>query len=487
MQHSKYLDKFPVLRLIGETATSLGYESYVIGGFVRDYLLKQKKDQFDIDIVSIGSGIRLAEVVAEKLGISHGLTVYRNFGTAMITHEGVSLEFVGARKESYHHDSRKPVVEEGTLDDDQNRRDFTINAMALALNGEHYGTLLDPFNGQNDLSLKMIRTPLDPAITFSDDPLRMMRAVRFASQLDFDIDPVTFAGIKDNLSRINIVSQERITTELEKIIQCRKPSYGFKLLYHSGLLNIIFAELVDLQGVETVNNVSHKDNFYHTLQVLDNVADKTTDYWIRWAAILHDIAKPRTKKFDQKAGWTFHGHEDLGARMVPKLFRRFKLPLDDRMKLVQKLVKLHLRPIALVDEAVTDSAIRRLLFEAGNDIDKLLLLCKADITSKNQNKVTRYIQNFEKVEQKIVEVEEKDRIRNFQPPVSGEEIMDFYEIGPSRVVGIIKNEIKDAILDGKIRNDRTEALELMKKLASNSDIKNQLERNKSLNVNTLKR
>ena len=486
MQHLEYLDQFPVLKLIGDTATSIGCEAYVVGGFVRDYLIGLKKKQADIDIVSVGSGIALAEKVSEKLGIKKSLTVYRNFGTAMIKHKGTTIEFVGARKESYSRDSRKPAVEEGTLQDDQNRRDFTINAMAIGLHNGGYGTLIDPFDGMSDLARKMIRTPLDPAVTFSDDPLRMMRAIRFATQLNFDIDADTFNAIRDNCDRIKIISQERITAELEKIIMSEKPSYGFKLLYHANLLQIIFPELVDLQGVETVNNISHKDNFYHTLQVLDNVSKRTRDPWIRWAAIFHDIAKPRTKRFDKKAGWTFHGHEDLGAKMVPNLFRKLKLPLDERMKLVQKLVRLHLRPIALVDETVTDSAIRRLLFEAGNDIDKLLLLCKADITSKNQNKVTQYLRNFEKVEMKVAEVEQKDRIRNFQPPVTGEEIMEFLGTGPSRAIGIIKNEIKDAILDGKIRNDRDEALELMKKLGNSDAVKAYLE-NKDLKVNNLKK
>ncbi len=485
IQHNKYLDKFPVLKIIGETAAGAGIEAYVVGGFVRDHLLNLEKEHADIDILAVGSGIGLAEKVAEKLKVKKSLTVYRNFGTALISHQGINIEFVGARKESYSHDSRKPAVEEGTLEDDQHRRDFTINAMAISLNPGSYGNLIDPFNGQDDLAARMIRTPLEPGITFSDDPLRMMRAVRFASQLNFDIDPETFAAVRENATRIRIVSQERITAELEKIIKCNKPSYGFKLLFHGGLLELIFPELVDLQGVETVNNVSHKDNFYHTLQVLDNVAEKTDDIWIRWAAIFHDIAKPRTKRFDAKAGWTFHGHEDLGARMVPNLFRKLKMPLDERMKLVQKLVRLHLRPIALVDEAVTDSAIRRLLFESGDDIDKLLMLCKADITSKNQNKVTQYIRNFEKVERKIAEVEEKDRIRNFQPPLSGEEIMAYFGIGPSRVVGTIKTGIKDAILDGKIKNDKEEALILMKQLGGKPEIRKQLD--EIINVNDIKK
>ena len=480
MLHHKYLDEFPALRQIGKIADKMHMEAYTVGGFVRDYLLKRKRDRFDIDIVAVGSGIGLAEEVALNLRVKKNLVIYRNFGTAMIRHKGISFEFVGARKESYHHDSRKPAVEEGTLEDDQNRRDFTINAIAICLNHKHYGELIDPFNGRGDLKNRMIKTPLDPKITFSDDPLRMMRAIRFANQLDFDIDPDTFEAIKQNAERIKIISQERISAELEKIILSNRPSYGFKLLFHSNLLPIFFPELIALQGVESLNSISHKDNFYHTLQVLDNVADKTPDLWVRWAAILHDIAKPRTKRFDPKTGWTFHGHDDVGARMVPYLFRRFKLPLDERMRLVQKLVRLHLRPIALVDETVTDSAIRRLLFESGDDIDKLLLLCKADITSKNQNKVTRYLQNFDLVANKIMEIEEKDRIRNFQPPVSGEEIMQFFGIGPSREVGIIKNEIKNAIMDGKIHNDHAEAYEFMKELGT----KLGLSGNKDFNINT---
>jgi putative nucleotidyltransferase with HDIG domain len=480
---NKYLENFPVLNLIGTTADSMQKEAYVVGGFVRDYLLERKKVKADIDIVASGSGIELAVEVAVKLGISNDLTIYRNFGTALIRNNGINIEFVGARKESYRQDSRKPEVEEGSIRDDQNRRDFTINALAVSINAASFGELIDPFNGRKDLENRIIRTPRDPNITFSDDPLRMMRAVRFASELDFDIEPDTFGAIKKNIDRIKIVSQERISTELEKIILANKPSYGFKLLFHSGLLAVVFPELAALQGVETVNKISHKDNFYHTLQVLDNVAMQSPDLWLRWAAILHDIAKPRTKRFDPIAGWTFHGHEDLGARMVPTLFRRLKLPLDERMKQVQKLVRLHLRPIALVDEDVTDSAIRRLLFESGNDIDSLMILCRADITSKNQDKVTRYLRNFEMVAKKIQEVEEKDRIRNFQPPVSGEEIMTYFGIGPSREVGIIKNQIKDAILEGSIHNDRSEAFEYMKALGKKLGLNDRIESN----INTLKK
>lgn len=480
---NKYLENFPVLNLIGTTADSMQKEAYVVGGFVRDYLLKRKKGIADIDIVASGSGIELAIEVAVKLGISNDLTIYRNFGTALIRNNGINIEFVGARKESYRHDSRKPEVEEGSIRDDQNRRDFTINALAICINAGRFGELIDPFNGRKDLESRIIRTPRDPQITFSDDPLRMMRAIRFASELDFDIEPDTFEAIKKNVDRIKIISQERISAELEKIILSNKPSYGFKLLFHSGLLAIVFPELAALQGVETVNKISHKDNFYHTLQVLDNVAMQSPDLWLRWAAILHDIAKPRTKRFDPLAGWTFHGHEDLGARMVPALFRRLKLPLDERMKRVQKLVRLHLRPIALVDEDVTYSAIRRLLFESGNDIDSLMMLCRADITSKNQDKVMRYLRNFEMVAKKIQEVEEKDRIRNFQPPVSGEEIMAYFGIGPSREVGVIKNQIKDAILEGSIHNDHSEAFEFMKVLGKKLGLNDKIESN----INTLKR
>ncbi|HLF33772.1 MAG TPA: HD domain-containing protein [Cyclobacteriaceae bacterium] len=477
------MENFPVLNLIGTTADSMQKEAYVVGGFVRDYLLKRKKGIADIDIVASGSGIELAIEVAVKLGISNDLTIYRNFGTALIRNNGINIEFVGARKESYRHDSRKPEVEEGSIRDDQNRRDFTINALAICINAGRFGELIDPFNGRKDLESRIIRTPRDPQITFSDDPLRMMRAIRFASELDFDIEPDTFEAIKKNVDRIKIISQERISAELEKIILSNKPSYGFKLLFHSGLLAIVFPELAALQGVETVNKISHKDNFYHTLQVLDNVAMQSPDLWLRWAAILHDIAKPRTKRFDPLAGWTFHGHEDLGARMVPALFRRLKLPLDERMKRVQKLVRLHLRPIALVDEDVTYSAIRRLLFESGNDIDSLMMLCRADITSKNQDKVMRYLRNFEMVAKKIQEVEEKDRIRNFQPPVSGEEIMAYFGIGPSREVGVIKNQIKDAILEGSIHNDHSEAFEFMKVLGKKLGLNDKIESN----INTLKR
>lgn len=455
------LDKISVFKTVAAAARSLGCETYAVGGFVRDLLLKRPCK--DIDFVCVGSGIQLAEAVAKSLG-NIPVTTFKNFGTAMIKFQDFDLEFVGARKESYRSDSRKPIVEDGTLEDDQKRRDFTINAMAISLNEKKYGELVDPFGGVDHLSKKIIKTPLEPEITFSDDPLRMMRAIRFASQLNFDIDADSFEAIMKNASRLKIVSMERITDELNKIILSPVPSYGFKLLFHSGLLKEFFPEMIALHGVEYVDNKAHKDNFFHTLQVLDNVAKNSNDLWLRWAAILHDIAKPATKRFDPQVGWTFHGHEDKGARMTPGIFRRLKLPLNEKMEFVQKLVRLHLRPIALVKE-VTDSAVRRLLFEAGDDVDALMTLCRADITSKNAEKVSKYLRNFEKVQQKMIELEERDKIRNFQPPVSGDEIMRMYNLPASRIVGDLKEEIKDAILDGKIKNSREEALELLNKIA----------------------
>ena len=452
----------PVFKVVSDVAERLNVQAYVVGGYTRDILLKRSSK--DIDFVCVGSGIRLAEHVAAALGPKINVSVFKNFGTAQIRFNDLELEFVGARKESYRSDTRKPIVEDGTLEDDQRRRDFTINALAISLNKKNFGELIDPFDGQADLKRKVIRTPLDPADTFSDDPLRMMRAVRFASQLGFDIEADTFQAITNLATRLKIVSQERITDELNKIILSPTPSYGFKLLFHSGLLNQFFPELVALHGVEYVGNRAHKDNFFHTLQVLDNVAKVSDDLWLRWSAILHDIAKPATKRYDKEHGWTFHGHEDRGARMTPGIFKKLKLPMNDRMSFVQNLVRLHLRPIPLAKE-VTDSAIRRLLFEAGDDIDALMILCRADITSKNLEKVNKFLKNFAMVEQKIAEVEQKDHIRNFQPPVTGDEIMQIFNIPPGRVIGEIKEQIKEAILEGEIKNDREEAMTLLMKIA----------------------
>lgn len=463
MNLSKEIAEIEVIKRVGACADELGFEAYVVGGFVRDLLLKRPSK--DIDFVCVGSGIELAKKVAGSFGHHVPLSVFKNFGTAMIKLEDWELEFVGARKESYRQDSRKPIVEDGTLKEDQERRDFTINALAISINEANYGELIDPFNGVKDLKRKIIKTPLDPDTTFSDDPLRMMRAVRFATQLKFDIEPDTFDGLLRNASRLEIISAERIIDELNKIILSDKPSYGFKLLFVSKLLHQFFPEMVDLQGVDSVGDKSHKDNFYHTLQVLDNICDFTDDLWLRWAAIMHDIAKPVTKRFNKKVGWTFHGHEDKGARMTPKIFRKLKLPMDERMKYVQKLVRLHLRPIALVNDKVTDSAVRRLVYEAGDDVEDLMNLCRADVTSKNPNRVKRFLANFDKVEQKIQEVEEKDQVRNFQPPVSGEEIMEIFGLSPSKMVGELKEEIKEAILEGQIENNKEQAIQLMFKLA----------------------
>ena len=453
----------PIYRIVGATADKLGLPAYAVGGVVRDHFLHRPCT--DIDIVCIGDGIQLAEATAHSINPNIQVTVFKHFGTASFNYrQGDSLwqiEFVGARRESYRHDSRKPIVEVGTLQDDQNRRDFTINAMAVSLNQDSFGQLLDPFGGIHDLDQGIIRTPLDPDITFSDDPLRMMRAIRFATQLQFLILPETIDAIQRNASRIRIVSAERITTELNKIILSPSPSLGFKLLQKTGLMAIIFPEFSNLKGVETVGGRGHKDNFYHTLEVLDHVAANSNDLWLRWAAILHDIGKPATKRYDPKLGWTFHGHEVKGSRMVKKIFSRLRLPLDNKMKYVEKLVLLHLRPIILAEDQVTDSAVRRLLFDAGDDIDDLMTLCQADITSKNEEKVRRYMKNFQLVRQKLVELEERDRIRNFQPPVSGDDIMKTFNISPCREIGIIKDTIKDAILDGIIPNDREAAWQMM--------------------------
>lgn len=448
----------PVFRAVGSIADERGVQAYAIGGYVRDLLLGRPCK--DIDIVVEGSGIDMAEACARALKAGK-VTVFKRFGTAMFRHGDYEIEFVGARKESYRSDSRKPIVENGSIEDDQRRRDFTINALAIALNGADFGKVNDPFNGLHDLETKLIRTPLDPDITYSDDPLRMMRAIRFATQLKFTIEPESLDSIGLNAERLSIISMERVSDELNKIMLAQRPSVGFKLLYSTGLLGMILPEVIKLRGVDRINGIGHKDNFYHTLEVVDNVAVTSDNLWLRWSALLHDIAKPQTKRFIQGQGWTFHGHEDKGARMVPKIFQRLKLPLDQKMKYVQKLVALHLRPIALTKEEITDSAIRRLLFDAGDDIDDLMLLCRADITSKNEDKVQRYLRNYDTVKEKLLEVEAKDQVRNFQPPISGELIMETFGIRPSEPVGIIKNAIKEAILDGEIRNDFKEAHHFM--------------------------
>jgi len=460
--------KHPIFKTISAAAAELGLKSYVVGGYVRDLLLERASN--DIDIVCLGNGIELAQRVGEKLHDTK-VTVFKNFGTAMLKYKEWEIEFVGARKESYRQNSRKPIVETGSLEDDQNRRDFTINSMSISLNKGDYGALIDPFNGKKDMEDRIIRTPLDPSKTYSDDPLRMMRAIRFACQLQFKVELHSFEAIKSEKKRISIVSQERITSELNKIILSSKPSKGFKLLFETGLLELFFPEMAKLHGVDFRNGKGHKDNFFHTLQVLDNLSMHSRDLWLRWAAILHDIAKPATKRFDQTQGWTFHGHEDRGARMVPGIFKRLKLPLDSKMKYVQKLVRLHLRPIALVKETVTDSAVRRLLYEAGDDIEDLMLLCAADITTKNEKRLKRYLQNFKEVEKKLKEVEAKDHLRNWQPPISGETIMQVFNIPPSREVGLIKNAIREAILDGEIQNNQEEAKRLMLRLGSELGLK----------------
>lgn len=441
----------PILHLVGEEADRLGLECYVIGGWVRDLILHRPST--DIDVVVVGSGISLAEAVAKRLGRGAHLSVFHTYGTAQVKKGDTELEFVGARRESYQHDSRNPIVEDGTLEEDQNRRDFTINAMAICLNKERYGELLDPFGGLYDLEECTIRTPLDPDITFSDDPLRMMRAVRFASQLGFYLDNETFDAISRNKERIHIITRERIVEELNKIMLSRRPSVGWLLLDKTGLLPLIFPEMAALKGIETKEGRGHKDVFLHTLQVVDNIAEKTDNLWLRWAALLHDIGKPKSKAWDEQAGWTFRNHNYIGAKMIPRIFKRMKMPLNEKMDYVIKMVDLHMRPINLIEDTVTDSAVRRLLFEAGDDIDDLMLLCDADITSRNEQKVERFHRNYELVRRKMVELEERDRIRNFQPPVRGEEIMQTLHLEPCREVGELKMRIKDAILDGIIPNE----------------------------------
>ncbi len=458
LNHCTEKERF-IFRKIAHAAEALDMKCYVIGGFVRDKLIGRKTT--DVDIVCVGDGIALAQKTAGHFVPAPKVSFFKNYGTAHLRIDGLDIEFVGARKESYRYHSRNPEVAPGTLYDDQNRRDFTINTLAVSLNKEDYGELIDPFEGKTDMKNKIIRTPLDPDQTFSDDPLRMMRAIRFASQLRFYIDDPTWQGIRNNVERIRIISQERITDELNKILMSEKPSVGLELLYKCGLMHIVFPQMVDLEGAEYKDGLGHKDNFYHTLQVVDNIAVQTDDLWLRWAAVLHDIGKPATKKFEEGHGWTFHGHEVVGGRMVPKIFARLRLPQDHKMRFVKKMVELHLRPISLTKENITDSAIRRLLFDAGDDIDALMMLCKADITSKNRQKVKRYLDNFEIVQQRLREVEEKDRIRNWQPPITGEMIMDIFGIAPCKKVGDIKNAIKDAILDGKIENNYDAAYDYM--------------------------
>jgi len=458
-----------IFKKISETADELGVECYIVGGYVRDLFLQRPSK--DIDVVVVGSGIVMAQALAQCLGRGAHVAVFKNFGTAQLKYRDIEVEFVGARKESYQHDSRKPIVEDGTLEDDQNRRDFTINALAVCLNRERYGELVDPFGGLNDLKEKTIRTPLNPDITFSDDPLRMMRCIRFATQLNFYIDDVTFESLSRNRERISIISKERIADELNKILLSPIPSRGFIDLDRSGLLALIFPEFIALQGVESRNGRAHKDNFYHTLEVVDNISRATDNLWLRWAALLHDIAKPVTKRWEPRVGWTFHNHNFIGEKMVAEIFRNMKLPMNEKMKYVQKLVRLHMRPIVIAADVVTDSAVRRLLFEAGDDIDDLMTLCEADITSKNMERKKRFLSNFKLVRQKLKDLEERDRIRNFQPPVSGEEIMKIFNLQPCQEVGILKSAIKDAILDGVIPNEHEAAYAFMLKRAEKMGLK----------------
>jgi len=464
VNYSKEL-KNQIFNIIQKESDKLKYPTYVVGGWVRDLLLKRENTITDIDFVCVGSGIILAEKVALTMGKQARFKVFKKFGTALISYKGENYEFIGARKESYRSNSRKPIVENGTLEDDQIRRDFTINAISIQLNKDNFGELIDPFNGIEDLKNKIIKTPGNPNKTYSDDPLRMMRAVRFATQLHFEIEKESYEAILRNCERLSIISQERITEELNKIILSPKPSRGFKVLFETKLLHQFFPELVKLEGVERVGKHVHKDNFYHTIEVLDNISIHSKNLWLRWAALLHDIAKPQTKKYEKKQGWTFHAHEFIGGKMVPGIFRKLKLPLNEKMKYVQKLVALHLRPIVLAKDIVTDSAIRRLLFDAGNDIEDLMTLCDADITSKNINKVKKYLNNFQLVRKKLKIVEQKDQIRNFQPPINGIEIMQLFNIKAGKEIGILKKSIKDAILDGKIENNRDEALKFIYKKA----------------------
>ena len=461
--------KGKIFELISQTADELGLECYVVGGYVRDLFLKRPSK--DIDVVVVGSGIKIAEAFGKKLGRGAHVSVFKTFGTAQVKYHDTEVEFVGARKESYTHDSRKPIVENGTLEDDQNRRDFTINAMAVCMNKDRFGELVDPFDGLKDLEDRIIRTPLDPDITFSDDPLRMMRCIRFATQLNFYIEDETFDALERNKERINIISKERIADELNKILLSPIPSKGFVDLDRCGLLPLIFPELAALQGVEIKNGRAHKDNFYHTLEVLDNISRFTDNLWLRWAALLHDIGKPRTKRWEPRVGWTFHNHNYIGGKMIPEIFRKMKLPMNEKMKYVEKLVELHMRPIVIADDIVTDSAVRRLLFEAGDDIDDLMTLCEADITSKNEVRKQRFLDNFKLVRQKLKDLEEKDRIRNFQPPVDGAEIMHVFDLQPCREIGSLKSSIKDAILDGVIPNEHDAAFKYMLKKAKDMGLK----------------